>query len=107
MFTRMDLERVRNEELAWLRAGNSGPPPERLITEAELPDVYHVEHSLEPVVEEVLDVRRKKTNVHYDDGLTEEQWTAVSSASKRLQAFPCADWLSARTRRLSRTTTST
>ena len=82
LFTRMDLERVRNEELAWLRAGNSGPPPDRLITEAELPDVYHVEHSLEPVVEEVLDVRRKKTNVHYDDGLTEEQWTAVSLAAE-------------------------
>ena len=87
----MDLERVRNEELAWLRAGNSGPPPDRLITEAELPDVYHVEHSLEPVVEEVLDVRRKKTNVHYDDGLTEEQWTAVSLATESWQAVLRAD----------------
>ena len=77
IFTRMDLERTRNEELAWIRAGNRTPLPERLITDAELPDVYHRPELLLPAAVEVSDQRRKKAHINYDDGMTEEQWTAV------------------------------
>lgn len=82
MFTRMDIERTRNEELAWIRAGGTGPPPARLITDAELPQVYHIEHVIQPVLSEVLDQRRKKAQIHYDDGLTEEQFLNVRSPQR-------------------------
>jgi len=75
IFTQMDIQRRQNEEREWLRQGHRLPVPERLITDAELPEVYHMEHDFNPVVDEILDVRRKKKDVHYDDGLTEEQWT--------------------------------
>lgn len=74
LFTRMDVQRQKDEEAEWIRQGNRGPVRERLITDAELPEVYHMEHNFGPVVDEIL-TSRKKNPVHYDDGLTEEQWT--------------------------------
>ena len=82
LFGQMDVERIRNEDLMWLRAGGQLPAPERLITDAELPDVYHIEHQLAPVVNEVLDSRRTKGPIRYDDGLTEEQWTQAIEDEK-------------------------
>lgn len=83
IFTRMDLERKTQEEQAWIMSGRSLPAPERLITDSELPEVYHIEHVIEPEVSAILDTRRTKGVVRYDDGLTEEQWTAVSSICSR------------------------
>lgn len=87
MFTRMDLERVRDAELAHIRSGARGKVPERLITDEELPDVYHMEQQIAPAVDDALDQPRRKTLVHYDDGLTEEQWTAVSLVARERGGF--------------------
>lgn len=75
IFTQMDIQRHQEEEQEWIRQGNRGPLRERLITDAELPEVYHMEHDFAPIVDEILDQPRKKNVIHYDDGLTEEQWT--------------------------------
>ena len=42
-----------------------------------------MEHVSQVVVDEIFEDRRSrvKTNVHYDDGLTEEQWLAVRSST--------------------------
>ena len=98
LFTQMDRDRKANEEAAWYASGNTGKlfvfspvsphiaelmrvecRPERLIQEYELPEVYRMEHVSQVVVDEIFEDRRSrvKTNVHYDDGLTEEQWLAV------------------------------
>ncbi|KAI9677451.1 MAG: hypothetical protein M1817_006405 [Caeruleum heppii] len=48
----------------------------RLMTDSELPDIYLTEGN--PVVEEAEEIAgrgaRQRTQVKYDDGLTEEQW---------------------------------
>ena len=58
---------------------------ERLIQEHELPEVYRMEHESQVVVDEVFEDRRSrnKTAVHYDDGLSEEQWVQVSTCPLR------------------------
>lgn len=76
VFAQMDRDRKAGEEYAWRQAGNTGKLPERLIAEWELPEVYRVDHKVDIVDDEVfVDGRRRaRTNVQYDDGMTEEQW---------------------------------
>lgn len=55
--------------------------PERLIQESELPEAYTMEHESQVIVDEIFvdGARRARTQVQYDDGLSEEQWLVVSS----------------------------
>ncbi|GAA5906919.1 uncharacterized protein JCM6883_005730 [Sporobolomyces salmoneus] len=76
LFRQMDLDRRKAEESAWFAAGNTGKFPERLIQEYELPEVYRMEHQkavVEPDEQPEGSTRRRK-EVMYDDGMTEEQW---------------------------------
>ncbi|SCV71630.1 BQ2448_3218 [Microbotryum intermedium] len=75
LFSQMDKDRRRAEEAAWHASGQTGKLPERLIAEWELPEVYRMEHKREVVDDEIVDgQRRARTNVQYDDGMSEEQW---------------------------------
>ncbi|GAA5863719.1 hypothetical protein JCM3774_001226 [Rhodotorula dairenensis] len=75
LFAQMDRDRRAAEEAAWAAAGNTGKLPERLIQEWELPHVYRMEHpKLEPEDENRDGARRNRTQVTYDDGMSEEQW---------------------------------
>ncbi|CAG8502162.1 359_t:CDS:10 [Acaulospora colombiana] len=78
MFRQMDIERNQREEMDWRRSGGTGKRPERLIEERELPHVYTKEYDAiirteDPGVEYGRG-QRPRGSVHYDDGLTEEQW---------------------------------
>ncbi|KDN52546.1 hypothetical protein K437DRAFT_232182 [Tilletiaria anomala UBC 951] len=79
-FNEMDQERERQEQADWKAAGNKGKRPERLITEAELPE--HFQQSFEDAIaayeerEEEPSVR-KRTVVRYNDDLTEDQFLAA------------------------------
>ncbi|KAI9844327.1 MAG: hypothetical protein M1837_005631 [Sclerophora amabilis] len=80
IMARSDAELERFKELDIERAKDSpyGPGKEfpRLLCDAELPDIYLNDRG--PVVEEVEEIAgrgaRQRTQVKYDDGLTEEQW---------------------------------
>lgn len=75
LFAQMDRDRRAAEEAAWAAAGNTGKLPERLIQEWELPHVYRMDHpKLEPEDESREGARRNRTQVQYDDGMSEEQW---------------------------------
>ncbi|KAM0755948.1 hypothetical protein T439DRAFT_320646 [Meredithblackwellia eburnea MCA 4105] len=75
LFSKMDKDRRAAEEAAWAAGGNPGKLPERLIQEYELPEVYRMEHPVNIAEEEVVDEGgRRRTQVQYDDGLSEEQW---------------------------------
>lgn len=69
LFQQMDRERLKSSKY-----GPEKTP--RLLGEAELPELYLNEDN--PVAEEIeLNLGRggrERTKVHYDDGLTEEQW---------------------------------
>ncbi|ETI22965.1 hypothetical protein G647_04761 [Cladophialophora carrionii CBS 160.54] len=90
LFKKMDKERDENDPYG------PGRPLARLMEESELPDIYVAEDN--PVQEEVEEYAgrgaRVKTQVKYDDGLTEEQWLAavddsddsIGEAAKRKQA---------------------
>ncbi|KAJ2599291.1 ATP-dependent DNA helicase Snf21 [Coemansia sp. RSA 1721] len=78
IFERMDRERNELELAEWRDAGHTGPPPERLYTESELPAEYLEDY--DPAEERRLDEEstrdraRVTKRVYYDDGLSEEQW---------------------------------
>ncbi|GAA6046906.1 hypothetical protein JCM3770_003422 [Rhodotorula araucariae] len=76
LFAQMDRERRASEERAWAAAGHTGRLPERLIQEWELPEVYRMEHPKANVRDDspADGARRNRTQVQYDDGLSEEQW---------------------------------
>jgi ATP-dependent helicase STH1/SNF2 len=81
IFAQIDEERRRNEHEIWGRLGR--PVPERLIAEAELPDLYRLEHVPEAPKGDVIEDseggrRRNKPTVYYDDGLREDEFLAVS-----------------------------
>ncbi|KAK5951433.1 transcriptional regulator [Knufia fluminis] len=93
LFKRMDKERQARDEYG------PGRPLPRLMGEDELPDIYLQEDEPNPDkkdAEEDYGGRgaRVKTQVRYDDGLTEEQWLAavddsddsIGEATKRKQA---------------------
>ncbi|CAO1614629.1 unnamed protein product [Sympodiomycopsis kandeliae] len=74
-FKEMDQERERQELEDWQSMGYKGKP-ERLVSEKELPALYQRDFDaemLEAAVEEEPAVR-KRAVVHYDDGLTEDQF---------------------------------
>lgn len=70
IFQKLDQERART--------GKYGPGKKfpRLLSEAELPDIYVNEDEPEQKEDEEITGRgaRERTRVRYDDGLTEEQW---------------------------------
>ncbi|CAG8483945.1 10612_t:CDS:10, partial [Scutellospora calospora] len=77
-FKQMDQERAQREEIEWKKSGGKGKRPDRLIEESELPPVYIKEYDTivrqeDPGVEYGRG-QRPRGSVHYDDGLTEEQW---------------------------------
>lgn len=90
LFKQMDKDRETAD------AYGPGRPLARLMEESELPDIYVAEDN--PVQEEPEEYAgrgaRVKTQVRYDDGLTEEQWLAavddsddsIGDAAKRKQA---------------------
>ncbi|GES77829.1 SNF2-family ATP dependent chromatin remodeling factor snf21 [Rhizophagus clarus] len=78
LFKRMDLKRAAEEEAEWRASGGRGKRPERLIEERELPNVYMKEYDTviqrEDNTAEYGRGQRPRGEVHYDDGLTEDQW---------------------------------
>ncbi|CAG8520564.1 11124_t:CDS:10 [Diversispora eburnea] len=77
IFKQMDIERNKREEQEWRRSGGTGKRPSRLIEEYELPQVYRKEY--DTIVQNSDSTiygrgQRPRGSVHYDDGLTEEQW---------------------------------
>ncbi|KAJ2682108.1 ATP-dependent DNA helicase Snf21, partial [Coemansia spiralis] len=79
IFARLDRERTARELQEWRAAGHTGAPPDRLFTEAELPEEYL--HDYDPEAERrlaeeaaVRDKSRSARRVFYDDGLSEDQW---------------------------------
>ncbi|KAK4047865.1 ATP-dependent DNA helicase Snf21 [Microbotryomycetes sp. JL221] len=83
IFTQMDRDRRAAEEAAWYRAGNLGKMPERLIQEHELPEVYRIDHPKFEREDSVAEGSRRSRAavVHYDDGMTEEQWLKTMEES--------------------------
>lgn len=80
LFTQIDQNRRRQDEQVWRSRGNTGPLPDRLFQEAELPAIYRKEPVFHKKEEEIvfdpLSGRRKRQaagHVTYDDGLSEEQ----------------------------------
>lgn len=73
LFGQMDKDRIANDPY--------GPDKKypRLMGESELPDIYMAEENPVQEIEEEYQGRgaRIKTQVRYDDGLTEEQWLAA------------------------------
>ncbi|KEF61434.1 uncharacterized protein A1O9_03000 [Exophiala aquamarina CBS 119918] len=90
LFRKIDQERNENGEYG------PGRPLPRLMGESELPELYMADDNPAEEVEEEYAGRgaRVKTQVKYDDGLTEEQWLAavddsddsIGEAAKRKQA---------------------
>ena len=90
LFKKMDQDREANDLYG------PGRTLARLMEESELPDIYVAEDNPVQEVEEEYAGRgaRVKTQVKYDDGLTEEQWLAavddsddsIGEAAKRKQA---------------------
>lgn len=80
-FRKMDIERDQKEEAEWRKKGGKDKKPERLIEESELPSIYTKDY--EAVINyddsnvEYGRGQRVRGNIHYDDGLTEEQWVNV------------------------------
>ncbi|EXJ80412.1 hypothetical protein A1O1_08557 [Capronia coronata CBS 617.96] len=73
LFKQMDKDRLDNDLYG------PGRPLPRLMCEDELPEIYMAEDNPVQEVEEEYAGRgaRVKTQVKYDDGLTEEQWLAA------------------------------
>ncbi|RIA98252.1 SNF2 family N-terminal domain-containing protein [Glomus cerebriforme] len=78
LFKKMDIERMAREEAEWRASGGRGKRPDRLMEEKELPNVYMKEY--DTVIQREDDSaeygrgQRPRGEVHYDDGLTEDQW---------------------------------
>lgn len=79
IFRSIDDEREIQEVEMYRRRGYSGPL-ERLIQEDELPEMFTRDESIIDPQSELYDFgrgRRVRDEVHYDDGLTEEEWLEV------------------------------
>ncbi|KAJ1661086.1 ATP-dependent DNA helicase Snf21 [Dispira simplex] len=77
IFQRMDQERKERTQQEWVSQGGTGSPPDRLFTEAEVPAIYFQEYDAQAEERELVNLQRKnrvKTQVMYDDVLSEEQW---------------------------------
>lgn len=77
-FKEMDEERDQRYAEAWKALGWTGDKlPDRLIQEHELPPLYQQDFESATIMEEVVEdepASRRRQVVHYDDGLTEEQF---------------------------------
>lgn len=83
LFKQMDIERNQKEEEEWRKKGGKGNKPERLIQESELPPIYLKDYESIMRDEEETTTslgrgKRARSDVRYDDGLTEKQWMNVS-----------------------------
>ncbi|ORZ22517.1 SNF2 family N-terminal domain-domain-containing protein [Absidia repens] len=80
IFKKIDADRNRTEfEMHKRMSTGNGKKYERLIQDDELPEVYRneaVAQNAGPLVE-LGRGQRARDEVHYDDGLTEEEWTAA------------------------------
>ncbi|KAJ1963043.1 ATP-dependent DNA helicase Snf21, partial [Dispira parvispora] len=77
IFQQMDVERKERTQQEWVNHGGTGSPPERLYTEAEVPSIYFQEYDAHAEERELANLERRnrvKTQVMYDDVLSEEQW---------------------------------
>ncbi|RUS14976.1 P-loop containing nucleoside triphosphate hydrolase protein [Endogone sp. FLAS-F59071] len=88
IFTRMDMERDRAADEAFRRAGGRGRRLDRLMQEYELPEVYRNDDQFTQEAVELVMGRgqRSRTDVRYDDGLTEEQWLNVCMTIQRVRS---------------------
>lgn len=77
-FKEIDEEREAKEEADWRASGGKGKKPDRLMQETELPDLYQQDFDADNVLEDMAPedepAVRKRNVVHYDDGLTEDQF---------------------------------
>ncbi|WFC93451.1 RSC chromatin remodeling complex ATPase component [Malassezia brasiliensis] len=75
-FQEVDRERAADEEAEWRALGNTGPLPERLMQESELPELYRRDFDAEVIdgTQTEQPLSRRRNVVHYDDGLTEDQF---------------------------------
>ncbi|EPQ28278.1 uncharacterized protein PFL1_04105 [Pseudozyma flocculosa PF-1] len=76
-FQEIDAEREKADVEMWKSLGYKGKYPERLIQEKELPEMYQQDFDADNILAEVVEeepASRKRTVVHYDDGLTEDQF---------------------------------
>ncbi|SPO22499.1 probable SNF2 - component of SWI/SNF global transcription activator complex [Ustilago trichophora] len=77
IFEQIDKERAQADAEFWKALGYKGKLPERLMQESELPAVYQQDFDADNVLAEVVEeepTTRKRNVVHYDDGLTEDQF---------------------------------
>ncbi|CCF54584.1 hypothetical protein NDA11_000957 [Ustilago hordei] len=77
IFQQIDKERQQADAEFWKSLGYKGKLPERLMQENELPAVYQQDFDADNVLAEVVEeepATRKRNVVHYDDGLTEDQF---------------------------------
>ena len=77
IFEQIDRERHQADAEFWKSLGYKGKLPERLMQESELPAVYQQDFDADNVLAEVVEeepATRKRNVVHYDDGLTEDQF---------------------------------
>ncbi|WFD33315.1 RSC chromatin remodeling complex ATPase component [Malassezia cuniculi] len=74
-FQEVDRERRADDEAEWRALGNTGPMPERLMQEHELPAMYKRDFEAElSAAQSEQSLTRRRNVVHYDDGLTEDQF---------------------------------
>ncbi|TKY84939.1 hypothetical protein EX895_006019 [Sporisorium graminicola] len=78
IFQQIDAERQQADAEFWKSHGYKGKLPERLMQENELPTVYQQDFDADNVLaeeaEEEQPSTRRRNVVHYDDGLTEDQF---------------------------------
>ncbi|KAJ1974753.1 ATP-dependent DNA helicase Snf21 [Dimargaris xerosporica] len=90
IFQRMDQERQQKELEAWRAQGRDGPLPDRLFTDAEVPDVYRQEydpHEQERELENLERRNRARSDVFYADVLSEEQWLNAIENNDDIEAL--------------------
>jgi len=83
IFRNMDIERERELDQLWYAEGNRGPRPLSLMTIEELPPMYRNDDTFNPQAEDEAIIQagrghRRRKEVSYNDGLSDEAWTAVS-----------------------------
>ncbi|KAJ3291788.1 hypothetical protein HK104_005802 [Borealophlyctis nickersoniae] len=77
LFEKMDEERRVQEEKEFRAGGGRGKPPPRLMQDDELPAIYLVDPNEPAAPEAHVEYgrgARQRREVHYDDGLNEDQW---------------------------------
>ena len=80
IFNKMDEQRRKEEEREWKLSGGKGPVPPRLLTDAELPQVYLEDptaNDLPEIPQELGRGNRNRKQVVYDDGLNDNQFLAA------------------------------